>query len=141
VTTTVNTVLKLSEFFVDKISKYLEQSQNYNNGNPDLGSNELTKLNNCRRIDLYLSPIHQELCMQLSLEDQWQRLLQSMAPNCSTSACLSVIEKILKDATMAVNGRACEKSHLRIPPQLETIFDQVVNNISTRGMGRGGSNF
>ena len=138
---TVNTVLDLSEFLAPKSSYYQGLSQKHNNGNPSLKPDELTKLNNYRTIDLYLSPIHRELCMQLSLEDQWQRLLQSMAPNCSTSACLSVIEKILKAATMAVNGRACEESHLRLPPQLETIFDQVVNNISTRGMGRGGSNF
>jgi hypothetical protein len=75
--------------------------------------------------------------MQLSLEDQWQRLLQSMAPNCSTSAGLTLVADILKRATEDVNGRACEESHLHIPPQLETAFDQFVNNISTRGMGRG----
>jgi hypothetical protein len=134
-------VVTLSDYLIDNLTTYNGLSDKYSASKSALSPEQKADLVKYRRIDLYLAPIHQELCMQLSLEDQWQRLLQSIAPNCSTSAGLSVIEKILKEATMAVNGRACEESHLHIPPQLETTFDQFVNNISTRGMGRGGSNF
>lgn len=134
-------VTKLSEYLIENLTTYIDLSAIYSARKRPLTPQEMDDLANYRSIDLYLAPIHQELCMQLSLEDQWQRLLQSMAPNCSTSAGLSVIEKHLKEATNAVNGRGCDESHLRIPPQLETTFDQFVNNISTMGMGRGRSNF
>ena len=129
-------VAKLSGYLIKNLRVYNDLSARYRAKNNTLTQKEEAELFNYRSIDLYLEPIHQELCMQLSLEDQWQRLLQSMAPNCSTSAGLSVIEKLLKEASRAVNERACEESHLHIPPQLETTFDQFVNNISTKGMGR-----
>ena len=136
-TVTVNTVLELSGFFIKNSSDISKLSQSSSNKTPPLDSDESTRLENYRTIDRYLSPIHQELCMQLSLEDQWQRLFQSMSPNCYNSKALSMIQQILEQASIAVNGRACEPAPLHIPPQLETAFDQFVNNISTRGMGRG----
>jgi hypothetical protein len=129
-------VASLSEYLNKNLQAYTTLSAMYSARKNTLTPQQRAELANYRSIDLYLEPIHQELCMQLSLEDQWQRLLQSMAPNCSTSAGLSETEKLLKAATTAVNGRACEESHLHIPPQLETTFDQFVNNISTKGMGR-----
>jgi hypothetical protein len=129
-------VASLSGCLIANLQAYIDLSAMYSARKNTLTPQQRAELANYRSIDLYLEPIHQELCMQLSLEDQWQRLLQSMAPNCSTSAGLSEIEKLLKAATRAVNGRACEESHLHIPPQLETTFDQFVNNISTKGMGR-----
>jgi hypothetical protein len=134
---TVNTVLNLSAFFKGNSSDYSSLRKRSSNKTSPLNSDELTRLENYRTIDRYLSPIHQELCMQLSLEDQWQRLLQSMAPNCSTSTGLTLVQDILKRATKDVKGGDCEESHLHIPPQLETLLDQFVNNISTKGMGRG----
>jgi hypothetical protein len=134
---TVDTVLNLSDFFKGNSSDYSSLRKRSSNKTSPLNSDELTRLENYRTIDRYLSPIHQELCMQLSLEDQWQRLLQSMAPNCSTSTGLTLVQDTLKRATKDVKGGDCEESHLHIPPQLETLLDQFVNNISTKGMGRG----
>ncbi len=89
-----------------------------------------------RRIQEYLKPIQLELAMQKAMEDQWERLLESMAPGCVSQAGLARIKQMLQKAAMSINGEAVLRNELQLPVNLETALDQLVNNTSTTGDGR-----
>jgi hypothetical protein len=69
--------------------------------------------------------MHQELCLQRSMEQGWKRLLQTMAPSCFRfdGDNLIATEKLLDAAIAAVQvepDQTCDRYKPGIPPNLET---------------------
>lgn len=94
------------------------------------------RLAHYRRVDAYLKPIQRELVMQDAMEDQWERLLESMAPGCVGHAGLNQLRQKLQKAALSINSDPGLQDELQLPVNIETALDQLVNNTTTKGYGR-----
>lgn len=89
------------------------------------------------------SLIHAELCLQLSAERRWARLVANLAPACRRDLLEdqnNPVRELLDDALFLIDKRlgdqrigACPTFDIVIPPNLETSLDSIANDITPSG--------
>lgn len=97
-------------------------------GNPaELNSSLLNFVKN-------LDQIHQELCIQRDLENEWENLLETMAPSCirfgdSESRTVLANRSLIQIAIDAVKpDQPCPKFEVNIPPHFETSLETIADD-------------
>lgn len=79
-----------------------------------------------------LDQMHQELCIQRDLENEWENLLETMAPSCirfGNSKTILATQSLIQRAIDAVNlDQQCPKFEVDIPPHYETSLETLVND-------------
>lgn len=76
-----------------------------------------------KRFVAMLDQMHQELCIQRDIENEWENLLETMAPSCNRFDGEEVIatKELIQNAINAVSlGRECPSFDVNIPPHFET---------------------
>lgn len=97
--------------------------------------------------DLYGQLLHQELCMQEVQEDQWAKLVKALSPRCAIDIAFppgapSIVVAMLNDAHNRINTVTvtrhdeCPPVRVSIPPNFETSWDTLVNNVLKDGTNR-----
>lgn len=69
----------------------------------------------------------QELCLQLTMEQEWRALVETMAPNCTDFAVVFHALKVLVNGAInLVGGGVCPEIVINIPPHFETSLGEPV---------------
>ena len=84
----------------------------------------------------WLDIMHQELCVQLQSEQQWENLLHTMAPSCVRFNVLDPTRNLLRNALDMIDEEACAEPTVNIPPHFETSLDSIADDITRTGQGR-----
>lgn len=88
-------------------------------------------------VELFLTMLQQELCIQEDMEERWRNLVKSMAPNCfGIDKVLDAVEKVIEGAIDLVSGERCPIFLPSIPPHYETTLDGIANDVDPLGGGR-----
>jgi hypothetical protein len=88
-------------------------------------------------VTAFFSPLAGELCVQRRAEERWQQLVATMSPSClrQQGRAVHAGEELITRALRIVGGE-CADEDVRIPPDLETSFDNFVNGTTVTGRGR-----
>jgi len=81
--------------------------------------------------------LKQELCIQRDMEDRWENLVRTMAPDCAgIDRVLNTVKTVIQGAIDRVSGQAntqCPPFDPKIPPHYETslgdIFDDSIGKV------------
>jgi hypothetical protein len=85
----------------------------------------------------YLSILQQELCIQRDMEERWDDLVRTMAPNCfGIDRVLERMGQVIEGAIDLVSGIGCPTFKPSIPPHFETSLDSIVDDVDRTGLGR-----
>jgi hypothetical protein len=84
----------------------------------------------------FFEPLTNELCVQRRAEERWQDLVKTMSPSCLRQGnAVLAGERLIADALVLVAG-TCEDDDVKIPPDIETSLDNLVNATTVTGGGR-----
>ena len=82
-----------------------------------------------------LKQMHQELCIQKDLENEWENLLETMAPSCirfgdSKTKTILATQTLIDRAIKAVklDQQSCPAFEVDIPPHFETTLETIYND-------------
>jgi len=90
-----------------------------------------------RSIEDFLGILQRELCIQADMENRWENLVRSMAPNCAgLSEVFNAIGQVIDGAIGLVGVVECPEFSPSIPPHFETSLDSIVDDVDRMGRGR-----
>lgn len=85
----------------------------------------------------FLGILQQELCIQKDMEERWENLVRTMAPNCvGFDNVFNTIGHIIQNAIDLVSSIECAAFRPSIPPHFETSLDSIVDDVDRMGRGR-----
>jgi hypothetical protein len=71
--------------------------------------------------------MHQELCHQHIMEQQWRDLVETMAPNCAGfDDVFAALNAVINEAIIRVGGGPCRDIVINIPPDIATSLGEIV---------------
>ena len=109
---------------------------NHINPSPTIADNEVNVPEEFEELRDWLDIMHQELCVQLQSEQQWENLLHTMAPSCVRFNVLDPTRNLLRNALDMIDEEACAEPTVNIPPHFETSLDSIADDITRTGQGR-----
>ena len=85
----------------------------------------------------FLGIVQQELCIQKIMEERWENLVKTMAPDCfGLDDVFDMLGRLIDGAIARVSGSLCPSSAPSIPPHFETSLDSIVADVDRIGRGR-----
>jgi hypothetical protein len=81
--------------------------------------------------------VQQELCIQKTMEERWENLVKTMAPDCfGLDDVFDMLGRLIDGAIARVSGSVCPSFAPSIPPHFETSLDSIVADVDRIGRGR-----
>lgn len=82
----------------------------------------------------FLTILSQELCIQEDMEENWENLVRTMAPDCAgLTQVFGQVKGVIKTAIGLVSGIECPPFGVSIPPHFETSLDGIADDVPRTG--------
>ncbi len=92
-----------------------------------------------RSLTALFNILKQELCIYRDMEDRWEGMVRTLAPNCvSSSELFEAITQVIDQALLLIGSDELEERcfEISLPPPYETILGSLAYDTGTVGEGR-----